>query len=107
MKRNTQTISAPMPITIQTPRQPIEIAEVQREQRGDRPDAGAADEMHDRQDAAADRLRRIFAGVGERERLLGAEADAGDEARRRSASVTVGANAPRIVKMPNSSRLNW
>ena len=36
--------------------------------------------MNDRQDAAADALGRIFAGIGEGERLLGAEADAGDEA---------------------------
>ena len=36
--------------------------------------------MHDREDAAADALGRIFAGIGEGERLLGAEPDAGDEA---------------------------
>jgi hypothetical protein len=37
--------------------------------------------MHDRQDAAADELGRVFARIGERERLLGAETDAGDETR--------------------------
>ncbi len=35
--------------------------------------------MHDREHAAADRLRCIFAGVGEGERLLGAEPEPGDE----------------------------
>ena len=58
-----------------------------------------------RQDAAADALGRIFAGIGEGERLLGAEAEAGDEAAATS-QVTVGASAPRMVKTPNSSRLN-
>ncbi len=37
--------------------------------------------MNDRQNAAADALGRIFAGIGEGKRLLGAKADAGDEAR--------------------------
>ena len=37
--------------------------------------------MNDRQDAAADALGRIFAGIGEGERLLGAEPDARDETR--------------------------
>ncbi len=69
-----------MPITIQTPRQPIGVPEREGEQRSDRPHAGAADEVHDRQDAAADALGRIFAGIGEGERLLGADADPGDEA---------------------------
>jgi hypothetical protein len=36
--------------------------------------------MDDRQDAAADALGRIFAGIGERKRLLGAESDPGDKA---------------------------
>ena len=53
------------------------------EQRGDRPHAGAADEMHQRQNPAADALGRVFAGIGESERLFAAEAEAGDEARRR------------------------
>src|SRR5579885_832343 len=56
------------------------IAEREHEQRRDRPHAGAADEMNDRKNASADRLRRIFAGIGEAERLLGAEPKAGDEA---------------------------
>ena len=51
-------------------------AEQQHERGSDRPHAGAADEMNDRQDAAANALGRIFAGIGEGERLLGAEADA-------------------------------
>src|SRR4029077_6762619 len=56
------------------------VAERQGEQRRDRPHARAADEVHDRKDAAADELGRVLARVGERERLLGAEADPGDEA---------------------------
>ena len=79
---------------------------MRREQRGDRPHAGAADEVHDRQDAAANALRRIFAGIGEGERLLAAETEAGDEAAAMSQN-TLGASAPRIVNTPNSSRLNW
>ncbi len=35
--------------------------------------------MHDRQDAAADAFGRPFARIGEGERLLGAQADAGQE----------------------------
>ena len=61
--------------------------------------------MHDRQDAAANALGRVFAGIGEGERLFGAETDAGNEAAATS-SVTLGANAPRMVKMPNNRRLN-
>src|SRR5262249_52900638 len=41
---------------------------------------GTTDEMDDRQDAAASALGRIFAGVGEAERLFGAETQSGDEA---------------------------
>ena len=37
--------------------------------------------MNDRQDAAADALGRIFAGIGEGKRLLGAKADSRDEPR--------------------------
>ena len=55
-------------------------AETEHQRGADRPHAGAADEMDDRQDAAADRLRRVFAGIGEGKRLLGAEAEPGDEA---------------------------
>jgi hypothetical protein len=47
------------------------------------------------------RIRRIR----ERERLLGAQPDAGDEAQRMRSGTL--ARAPRIVKVPNSSRLNW
>ena len=36
--------------------------------------------MNDRQDAAADALGRIFAGIDEAQRLLGAQPNAGDEA---------------------------
>ena len=36
--------------------------------------------MHERQNAAADALGRIFAGIGEGKRLLGADADTGNEA---------------------------
>ena len=50
-----------------------EAAEQQHYRGADRPYAGAADEMHDREDAAADALGRIFAGIGKGERLLGAE----------------------------------
>ena len=38
--------------------------------------------MHQRQDAAADAFGRIFAGIGEGQRLLAAQPKAGDEARR-------------------------
>ena len=48
--------------------------------RSNRPHAGAADEMHDREDAAADALGRVFAGIGEGQRLLGAESQSRDEA---------------------------
>ena len=104
-------MSAPMPITIHTPRQP------------DRPSRNAAEEgeptsipightqappmkctvarMRPRM-----RLGRIFAGISESERLLAAEAEPGDEAAATS-NITVGASAPRIVNTPNTSRLNW
>ena len=36
--------------------------------------------MHDGKKPSADSLGRIFAGIGERQRLLGAEAEAGDKA---------------------------
>src|SRR4029077_8909521 len=48
--------------------------------RADRPHAGAADEMNDGKDASADALWRIFSGISEGQRLLGAEAEPGDEA---------------------------
>ena len=57
------------------------ITEEQGEQRGDGPHAGAADKVDDCQDAAADRFGRIFASVGECERLFGADSDAGDKPR--------------------------
>ncbi len=70
-------------MTIQTPRQTDAVAEHQRRTApagSDRPHAGAADEMHDGKDAAANELGRIFARIREGERLLGAEPDAGDKA---------------------------
>src|SRR6478752_4303056 len=45
-----------------------------------RPCVGAADEMHDRQNASANEFRRIFAGIGEGERLFGTKTEPGDEA---------------------------
>ena len=56
------------------------MAEEENERRADRPHAGSADEMHDRQNASADALGRIFACVGEGQRLFGAEPEPGDEA---------------------------
>ncbi len=78
-KRSTKMTSAATPMTIQMPRQPIDVAEREREQHADRPGPGAADELHQGDDAAADVLRRIFGGVGEAQRLLGAEPDPGEE----------------------------
>ena len=58
----------------------IVLPKSEHERRPDRPYAGAADEMNDGQDASANSLGRIFAGIGESERLLGAEPEPGDEA---------------------------
>ena len=58
------------------------VAEAECEQGGQRPRPGAADHLHAGDEAAADVLRRILAGIGEAQRLLGAEPDAGDEAQR-------------------------
>src|SRR5262249_34345371 len=55
-------------------------ADAERKRGADRPHAGAADEVHDRENAPADRLRRILAGIGEGERLFGAKTEARDEA---------------------------
>ncbi len=55
-------------------------AQQKHHRRADRPYAGAADEMHDGKNTSANELGRIFAGIGERQRLLGPEAEAGDEA---------------------------
>jgi len=57
------------------------IAEEKRGQRGNRPNAGSADEVDESKDTAADRLGRIFAGIGEGERLFAAEAEAGHKTR--------------------------
>jgi len=93
-----------MPITIHTPRQPIESRKnsVNSEAIGQTqapPMKCTIARMR-----AADGLGRIFAGVSKGERLLAAEPDAGNEAR--------GDEPPyrrrertRMVKMPNSSRL--
>src|SRR4029077_2313345 len=52
-----------------------------KHQRGaNRPDAGGAREMPDGRNAPANSLKRIVAGIGERPRLLGPKADAGDKA---------------------------
>ena len=78
----------------------------QQHQRGtDRPHAGAADEVHDRENAAADRFRRIFTRIGE---ASGCSAPRPSPAMKRqmTSSVTLGASAPRMVNTPNSSRLN-
>jgi hypothetical protein len=56
------------------------VAESEREQRADRPDAGAAHELHEGGDAAADAFGCIFGGIGKAQRLRRAEAHAGDEA---------------------------
>ena len=63
--------------------------------------------MHEGEDAAADALGRIFAGVGEGQRLFGAKAEAGDETRGGEPKSLSAPIAPRMVKTPNSSRLNW
>src|SRR5262249_56760484 len=56
------------------------IADRERKQRGDGPHARCTDEVSDRQDTRADSPGRIFAGIGKREPLFGAETDAGDKA---------------------------
>src|SRR5262249_44007087 len=55
-------------------------AEPESERSADWPYHGATDEMDDRKDAAANALGRIFGGIGEAERLFGAETQPGDEA---------------------------
>ncbi len=72
-------MSAPIPMTIHTPRQPIEFTEVKREKGRNRPHAGAADEVNEGEYPAADRFRRIFAGIGESERLFAAETQPTDK----------------------------
>jgi hypothetical protein len=69
-----------MPITIHTPRQPIVSRNASVNSEGDRPHARATDEVNNGQNSPADSLGCIFAGIRERERLFGAETDAGDKA---------------------------
>ena len=56
-----------------------DVAELQHEQGTDRPGPGAADELHQGDDASAITLGRVFRGVGEAQWLLGAQAEAREE----------------------------
>src|SRR5437868_7065562 len=56
------------------------VAQRERQQDADRPWPRSTDELHQSDDTAADALRCVFGGVGKAQRLLGAEADAGEEA---------------------------
>src|SRR6185312_13130438 len=55
------------------------FTEVKREKGRNRPHAGAADEVNEGEYPAADRFRRIFAGIGESERLFAAETQTTDK----------------------------
>ena len=106
-KRSTKIDQREMPTTVQMPRQWIDVAEIEHEQRADRPGQAPPMNCINGDDAAANSLGRVFRGVGEAQRLLGAEADPGDEPEDAASQVRLGANAPAIVATPNSKRLNW
>jgi hypothetical protein len=105
-KRNTKTISAPMPIKIQMPRQPIESrkASVKRTPTGH----GQAPPMNCMN--AVMRPRMFFGAYSVvYEKHSGCSAPSPTPARKRPtmSQKKLGARAAPIVAMPNSSRLNW